>query len=392
MIDPCFFPALCMDLLLFNERKVTGMKKIKVGISGCGNISCIYLQNLTSTFVNTEVWAVCDILEERAVAAKEKYNVPHMFTIDEMLNCKDIQIVVNLTTPQHHYEICKRILESGKHAYVEKPLSLTVEQGMELKNLAAKNNLLLGCAPDTFLGAGLQTCIKAINDGLIGDVIGATAFMVCHGHESWHPDPEFYYDIGGGPMFDMGPYYLTALVSMIGPAKTVAGMTSVTFKQRTITSQKKFGKVIDVKVPTHVTGNIEFKNGAIATVITSFDVWGSTLPRIEIYGTRGTLLVPDPNTFGGDVKIRTYFEDEFKNVPLTHIYSENSRGIGVADMADAIQKNRKNLASGELACHVLEIMHAFHESSEKKAFIDLKTDCERPRALDLGLIKGYVSL
>ncbi|AUS98549.1 oxidoreductase [Clostridium thermosuccinogenes] len=369
------------------------MDKIKIGIIGCGNISDIYLQNLTSTFVNTEVLAVCDIIEERAQAARQKYNIPYMFTnVDEILGLKEIQIIVNLTTPGDHYQICKKALEAGKHVYVEKPLSLKVEQGMELKELARKNNLLLGCAPDTFLGAGLQTCRKAIDDGLIGDVIGATAFMVCHGHESWHPDPEFYYEEGGGPMFDMGPYYLTALVSMIGPAKTVTGMNSITFKQRTITSRKKFGKVIDVKVPTHVTGTIEFKNGAIATVITSFDVWGSTLPRIEIYGSRGTLIVPDPNTFGGDVRIQTYFQNEFKEVPLTHIYSENSRGLGVADMADAIINNRTNIANGDLACHVLEIMHAFHESAEKRAFVDLKTDCERPKPLAIGLTKGYVSL
>jgi predicted dehydrogenase len=373
-------------------RKLS-MDKIKIGIIGCGNISDIYLQNLTSTFVNTEVLAVCDIIEERAQAARQKYNIPYMFTnVDEILGLKEIQIIVNLTTPGDHYQICKKALEAGKHVYVEKPLSLKVEQGMELKELARKNNLLLGCAPDTFLGAGLQTCRKAIDDGLIGDVIGATAFMVCHGHESWHPDPEFYYEEGGGPMFDMGPYYLTALVSMIGPAKTVTGMNSITFKQRTITSRKKFGKVIDVKVPTHVTGTIEFKNGAIATVITSFDVWGSTLPRIEIYGSRGTLIVPDPNTFGGDVRIQTYFQNEFKEVPLTHIYSENSRGLGVADMADAIINNRTNIANGDLACHVLEIMHAFHESAEKRAFVDLKTDCERPKPLAIGLTKGYVSL
>ncbi len=366
------------------------MEKVKIGIIGCGNISDIYLQNLTSAFVNTQVWAVCDLVGERAAAAREKYKINRICTLEEMLNSDEIQIIINLSTPKDHFEICRRSLEAGKHTYVEKPLSLKVEQGLELVKLAKEKNLLLGCAPDTFLGAGLQTCRKAIDDGLIGDVTGAAAFMVCHGHESWHPDPEFYYDFGGGPMLDMGPYYMTALVSLIGPAKTVAGMNSITFKQRTITSEKKFGKVIDVKVPTHVAGTVEFKNGAIATVITSFDVWGSTLPRIEIYGSRGTLLVPDPNTFGGDVKIQTYFQDGFRELPLTHIYSENSRGLGVADMADAICRGRKNIASGELAAHVLEIMQAFQESSEKRSFIDLKTECSRPEALKIGLVKGFV--
>ena len=366
------------------------MEKVKIGIIGCGNISDIYLKNLTTTFVNTQVWAVCDLDYEKALAAKEKYDIPNIYKLDELLNDADIKIIVNLTTPKGHYDICKMALNAGKHVYVEKPLSLEIEQGLELVMLATDNKLLLGCAPDTFLGAGLQTCRKAIDDGLIGDVIGASAFLVCHGHESWHPDPEFYYDIGGGPMFDMGPYYLTALVSLIGPAKTVSGMNSITFKQRTITRKKKFGNVIDVKVPTHVTGNVEFKNGAIATVITSFDVWGSTLPRIEIYGSTGTLIIPDPNTFGGPVKIKTYFHDEFNQMPLTHIYSENSRGLGISDMADAILNNSTNRASGELACHILEIMHAFHESAEKRAFIDLKTTCSRPEPLRTGLVNGYI--
>ncbi|MDF2986056.1 MAG: oxidoreductase [Eubacterium sp.] len=366
------------------------MDKVKIGIVGCGNISDIYVQNLTSTFVNTQVWAVCDLMEERALAAQSKYGINKVCSLEEILGSDEIQIIVNLSTPKDHFEICKRSLGAGKHTYVEKPLSLKVEQGLELVKIAKEKNLLLGCAPDTFLGAGLQTCRKAIDDGLIGDVIGATAFMVCHGHESWHPDPEFYYDFGGGPMLDMGPYYLTALVSLIGPARTVAGMNSITFRERTITSEKKFGKVIDVKVPTHVAGTVEFQNGAIATVITSFDVWGSTLPRIEIYGSRGTLVVPDPNTFGGDVKIQSYFQNEFREIPLTHIYAENSRGFGVADMADAIGSNRVNMANGELACHVLEIMQAFHESSEKRSYIDLKTTCARPEPVKIGLIKGYV--
>lgn len=364
--------------------------KAKIGIIGCGNISGIYLQNLTKTFVNTEVWAVCDLIAERAQNAAKEYNIPNIFTMDEMLSCPEIGIIINLSTPKGHYDICKKVLEAGKDVYVEKPLSLGFEQGKELVELAKSKNLLLGCAPDTFLGAGIQTCRKAIDDGLIGDVIGATAFMVCHGHESWHPDPEFYYQIGGGPMFDMGPYYLTALVSLIGPAKTVAGMTSITFPQRTITSENKFGNIVDVEVPTHVAGTIHFQNGAIATVITSFDVWGSTLPRIEIYGSRGTLIVPDPNTFGGDVKIKTYFSNDFDTLPLTNIYAENSRGLGVADMVEAAKEGRQNRANGQLACHVLEIMHAFHSSYDKRQYIELTTVCERPAPMKLGLIKGNV--
>jgi predicted dehydrogenase len=366
------------------------MEKTKVGIVGCGNISGIYLENLTKTFTNTQVYAICDLVKERAEEAANKYNIPNIFTLEEILECKEVSIIVNLSTPKGHFDICKKALEAGKHVYVEKPLSLEFEQGQQLLKIAKENNLLIGCAPDTFLGAGLQTCRKAIDDGLIGDVIGATAFMVCHGHESWHPDPEFYYELGGGPMFDMGPYYLTALVSLIGPVKTVAGMTAITFDQRIITSEKKFGKIINVEVPTHVAGTMQFANGAIANIITSFDVWGSTLPRIEIYGSTGTLIVPDPNPFGGDVKIKTYFSSDFETLPLTHIYAENSRGIGVADMAYSINENKVNRANGEMACHVLETMHAFHQSSNEKKYVELATQCKRPEPLPQGLVKGMI--
>lgn len=366
------------------------MNKIKIGIVGCGNISGIYFENLSKTFTNTEVYACSDLIEEKAKEAAEKYNIPHILSTKQLLECEDIQIVVNLTIPKNHFEICKQALLSGKHVYVEKPLSLTLEQGAELVSLAKSKKLMLGCAPDTFLGGGLQTCRKLIDDGFIGNPVAATAFMTCHGHESWHPDPEFYYEVGGGPMFDMGPYYLTALVSLLGPAKTVCGMTKTSFPERTITSSKKFGKSIKVEVPTHVAGTIEFEAGAIATMITSFDIWSSTLPRIEIYGSLGSLIVPDPNTFGGPILLRPSHAKEFKEIPFTHIYTENSRGIGVADMANCILTGEKLRASGELANHVLEIMHAFHTSSNTKTYVELCTSCEQPRPLPLGLIKGII--
>lgn len=364
---------------------------VKVGIIGCGSISDIYLQNLTHMFGNIEVYACADLIQERAVEATEKYNLPHVMTTEELLACPEIQIVVNLTTPQGHFDLCKQALMSGKHVYVEKPLSLSMEQGNELVALASEKQLLLGCAPDTFLGAGLQTCRKLIDDGYIGKPIAATAFMVCHGHEGWHPDPEFYYQAGGGPLFDMGPYYLTALVSLLGPAATVCGMTGAAFKERRITSEKKYGQRIPVNVPTHVTGNIEFKSGAIATIITSFDVWSSTLPRIEIYGELGTLIVPDPNTFGGPIMYRPAQAEEFKEFPLVHSYGVNSRGIGVADMAHCIETGEQLRASGQLAGHVLEIMHALHTSSDTKQYITLQTECSRPKPLAMGLIQGELN-
>ena len=367
------------------------MNKANVGIIGCGNISSIYMENINNLFVNVNLYAICDLMEERTKEAAEKFNVKHILSYDEMINSKEVQIILNLTTPKNHYKICKDALLAGKHVYVEKPLSLNLEEGKELVALAKSKNLLLGGAPDTFLGAGIQTCIKAIEDGLIGEVISANAYMMCHGHESWHPDPEFYYQSGGGPMFDMGPYYLTALVAMIGPVSEVVGMNQISFPERIITSKKKFGNAIQVEVPTHVTGLLKFKNGAIGNIITSFDTWGSMLPRIEVHGTRGSLIVPDPNCFDGEVLLKQYFSSQFEKLPLTSIYSMNSRGAGISDMANCILQGKKdNRANGELACHVLNIMVAIHESQEKKEFIPLETTCEKPRLLDSDLLKGRI--
>lgn len=367
------------------------MSKVKIGIIGCGNISSIYLENLTRTFVNTEVYACADFNEDKLNEAAEQYGISNRWTAEQIIASDEIQLVVNLTTPPDHYAICRQALEGGKHVYVEKPLSLSYEQGSELVQLAQSKGLLLGGAPDTFLGAGLQTCRKLIDDGYIGDPVAATAFMVNHGHESWHPNPSFYYKQGGGPMYDMGPYYLTALISLLGPAQSVSGMTKTSLPQRTITSQPRYGEIIDVEVPTHITGTIRFQNNAIATMITSFDIWSSTLPYIEIYGTLGTLIVPDPNTFGGPIRLRPANSTEFMEFPLIHQYEENSRGIGISDMAYCIQHGGIPRANGYLTSHVLEIMQAFHTSADSGTHHTLQSTCTQPTPLSPSLLKGYIN-
>ncbi|SHH45437.1 Gfo/Idh/MocA family protein [Clostridium grantii] len=356
------------------------MEKLGLGIIGCGNISDIYLKNCKSKFPSIKLIACSDLDMEKAEAKAKEYDIKAC-TVEELLANDDINIVLNITTPQSHRIVCEQILKAGKHVYVEKPLSLTKEDGKFLVDLANEKGLKIGCAPDTFLGGGIQTCAKLIEDGWIGEPIAATAFLTCHGHESWHPDPEFYYKVGGGPMFDMGPYYLTALISLLGPVDTVAGYTKKSFETRTITSEKKCGQIIDVEVPTHINGLLRFKNGAIGTLITSFDVWGAELPRIEIYGTKGSLSVPDPNTFGGPVKIRTNNNNEFVEMPLSHGYAENSRGLGIADMAEAIINNTNHKANGDLAYHVLDIMHAFHEASDKEEYIKIESTCLKPEMM-----------
>ncbi|MFP4385483.1 MAG: Gfo/Idh/MocA family protein [Spirochaetia bacterium] len=358
------------------------MKKAKVGIIGCGIISDIYLKNLTSVFSNTEVHAVADLVRDKAEEKAEKYGIPKVLSTEKLLKDKDIDIVLNLTIPKVHGDIALAALKAGKHVYNEKPLTIKRSNARKILETAKKKKLRVGCAPDTFLGAGLQTCRDVIEQGVIGEVIGATAFMTCRGHESWHADPEFYYKAGGGPLFDMGPYYITALISLAGPVKRVSGTARVTFPTRTITSEPKNGTIIDVDVPTHLSGSLDFKNGAIGTIIMSFDVWGANLPRIEVFGSKGSLSVPDPNSFSGAVKLLKEGKKEWEEIPVERNYAENSRGLGVADMARAIEKDEPHRANGNLAYHVLDIMHSFHDSSELGRHIRLKSSCSKPALLE----------
>jgi predicted dehydrogenase len=362
-------------------------QKTKIGIVGCGTISKTYLQ-VAQTLEILDVVACADVIAERAQARAAEFGVPRALSVEELLADPEIEIVVDLTIPNAHGEVGLAVLEAGKSVYNEKPLAVTREEGRRLVDAAASRRLRVGGAPDTFLGGGIQTCRKLIDDGAIGEPVAAVAFMMSHGHESWHPDPDFYYQPGGGPMFDMGPYYLTALVSLIGPIRRVTGSARITFPERTITSQSKHGQKIQVNTPTHVAGVIDFARGAVGTIITSFDVWPANLPRIEIYGTEGSLSVPDPNTFGGPVRLWLPSTKEWTEVPLTHGYVKNSRGLGVADMAYALRSGRPHRANGDLAYHVLDVMHAFHDASADNRHVEVASTCQRPAALPVGLVEG----
>jgi Predicted dehydrogenases and related proteins len=355
-------------------------KQINVGVIGCGIISSIYLEAQHKFDILNYV-ACADIDLERAHAQAQRYHVPQACTVTELLANPAIECVLNLTIPKVHAEISAAALNAGKAVYSEKPLGIRRAEGQQLLATAAKNNVRIGCAPDTFLGGGLQTCIKIINDGIIGEPVAATAFMLGHGPEHWHADPGFYYQPGAGPLFDMGPYYLTALVAMLGPVRRVSGSARITFPERTITSQPKYGQTIKVNTPTHVAGTMDFASGAIGTIIMSFDVWSHHLPAIEIYGTRGSLRVPDPNSFGGPVMVQSIDLPEWHEVPLTHGYSENSRGIGLADMANALRTGHQHRANGDLAYHVLDIMEAFYDSAHEGKHVEMVSTCERPAPL-----------
>ncbi|NLE30449.1 MAG: Gfo/Idh/MocA family oxidoreductase [Phycisphaerae bacterium] len=369
-------------------------KKVKAGIIGCGAISPAYFKGCPA-FEILDIVACADLDLEKAKARASEFNVPKVYTVKELLDDPEIELVVNLTIPKAHVQVDIAALEAGKHIFSEKPFSLNRVEGKKVLDLAASKKLLVGCAPDTFLSGGAQTCRKLIADGWIGTPIGAAAFMTCHGHESWHPSPEFYYEAGGGPMFDMGPYYLTALINLLGPVKRVSGATKVSFPERKITSQPKFGKMIKVEVPTHINGIMEFANGVVGTVLMSFDVWKAQLPYIEIYGTQGTLSTPDPNCTGGVVHVFRHDSKDWTQIPLTHPYGNDAysgygRGIGVADLAYAIRTGRPVRPNGQLAFHVVDIMESVHDAARKDKYIDLTTTCLQPDPLPLGLTFGQL--
>jgi predicted dehydrogenase len=309
-------------------------------------------------------------------------------TVEQLLADPSIEIVLNLTVPKAHAEVALAAIEAGKSVYNEKPLAVEVDAAATMLRRAKEKGVLVGCAPDTFLGAGLQTCRKLIDDGWIGEPVAATAFMLGHGPESWHPEPDFFYKRGAGPLFDMGPYYVTALVALLGPIRRVTGSARITRPTRTVTAPARYGATIAVDVPTHYAGVFDFEQGAVATLVTSFDVWHAGVPVIEIYGTDGSMGVPDPNSFGGPVRVRRSGAAAWSEIPLTHPYAGESRGLGLADMAYALRTGRQHRASGELAYHVLEVMHAIERASVEERHMKIGSRCVRPAPVPTDLLPG----
>ena len=357
---------------------------LQVGLIGCGNISNQYFTGLKA-FDVLNIAGAADLDFSRAEAKGKEHGV-RPYTVDNLLADPNIDIVINLTVPQAHASVNLDILRAGKHAYTEKPFALDVDEGQKVIDFANTAKLRVGCAPDTFLGGGIQTAIKAINDGLIGEPVSAVGNMASRGPEGWHPNPDFLYQAGGGPMLDMGPYYLTALVNLLGPIKRVTGSSRISFPERTIGSGDRKGKKIKVEVPTHYAGIFDFASGTVAALNISFDIWHHTLPLIEIYGTEGSLRVPDPNSFGGAVEVWQPGQ-EWRSIPLTHS-DKVGRGIGVADLATAVLANRPHRASGQLALHVLEAMLAVQLASEREAHVHLKSTVAKPAPLPTGLPFG----
>jgi len=362
------------------------MRKVGVGIVGLGNISAAYLK-ASRAFPVIDIKGVADINMAAAQARADEFGVKAV-ELDALFADPSIEIILNLTIPKAHVEVGLRAIDAGKHVYSEKPLGVVFAEGKKLVEAARARNLRVGSAPDTFLGGSHQTARHIVDTGRLGQAVGGTAYFMCPGHERWHPNPAFYYENGGGPMLDMGPYYITDLVNLLGPVAKVSGFGTMLRPTRTITAKERAGEVIPVHVPTHVSGTLAFANGAVVQITMSFDVAGHKHVPLEIYGTEGTLIVPDPNHFGGQIEVMAK-GGEWEPVATDQPYADgNYRSIGLADMAQAIVENRPHRCSGDLALHVLEVMEAFQRSSESGQVVAITTPVERPAPLAASLRDG----
>ncbi len=365
-------------------------KKLGVGVIGCGNISAAYFR-LAPLFRGIEMRACADISAEAAKARAAEFGL-RAETVDGLLAAGDIDIIVNLTVPAAHYEVSRQILDAGKHVYSEKPFVLSVAEGLDLKKRAEKKGLRVGSAPDTFLGGAHQLARAIVDSGKLGRITSGTCHVMNHGMEHWHPNPDFFFQKGGGPILDLGPYYLANLIQLIGPVKQVAALATIPFKERTITSKPRYGQKVPVDTPTTIHALLEFANGAAVSLNASWDVWQHGHAPMELFGDEGTIYVPDPNFFGGNIRY-TQKADPVKKLPKwDHPFAvpnqqhaqgmlANYRAAGLADMAIAIGEGRPHRCSMELALHAVDVMTGILKSGETGKFVAMKTTCERPEAL-----------
>ncbi|MGM7776667.1 Gfo/Idh/MocA family protein [Arthrobacter sp. KNU-44] len=356
-------------------------KPIKVGIIGCGAIIAQYLKNFRRLEA-IDLVAVADLDPARAQAVADSYEGVRAVTVDELLAADDVELVLNLTIPAAHAPIALRAIAAGKSVYGEKPLAATTAEARQVLDAARKAGVVVGCAPDTVLGTGIQTARKAIDDGLIGAPISATATMVTPGHERWHPNPDFYYQPGGGPLLDMGPYYVSALVTLLGPVVSVIGAASHTRNSRTIGSGPREGELIPVTIDSHVTGVLVHASGALSTLVMSFDAVKTKSPNLEIHGAAGSLVVPDPNHFDGDVELFTLGADSWQTLPVSAGYIDSGRGFGIADLA-ATPAGVEPRAGGQLAFHALEVMESVLASARSGSAVSIESTVARPELVEL---------
>lgn len=383
------------------------MRNVNVGILGCGVISNTYIRDIKRFYPSLHLAACADVNVELSKSHAEKYQIPSGCSVEEMLAMEEVELVVNLTPPQFHMELNKKILQAGKHVFCEKPFAPTAAQARQIMDLADEKRLLVGSAPDTFLGSSLQTCRKILDDGWIGKPLYVTANMMSNGVETWHPAPANFYRQGAGPLYDMGPYYFTALAALLGPVKRVSAFSGTGFPVRKVYTGPLKGQEVPVETPTHYSGTAELASGVIVSMNISFDIWHSNLPMFEIYGTDGTLEVPDPNMSGGRPRVyrkertldvlyndsRETKEKQDTSVELPELYphiGDYTRGIGVLDLACAIDEKRKPRVNAEMACHVIEAITGMMESAQDKKVYEMKTTCEKPEPIKTGTPAGRI--
>jgi predicted dehydrogenase len=350
---------------------------VGVGIIGAGVISKTYIENLSS-FADTLVVAIGDLYPEAARTRAEEYGIAAAGDVAAVLDNPDVELVVNLTIPVAHAAVAGQAIAAGKHVWNEKPLSLDRASGTELLEAAAAAGLRVGCAPDTFLGTGLQTSRRLLEEGVIGTPLTALVLMQGPGPESWHPNPAFLFQEGAGPLFDIGPYYLTALAQFFGAVRSVGAIGSKARERRTIGSGPKAGEAFEVTVPSQYAALVAYESGQSASMIYSFDS-AQKRTLLEVTGTEGTMLVPDPNRFDGEVKIRHADDEDWQVAAATEELS--SRGTGALDMARALREGRPHRAQGELAYHVLDAMIAIAESGESGQFAAVDSSVDKPALL-----------
>lgn len=366
------------------------MEKIGVGIIGCGNISAAYLR-LAPMFSAFEIRAVADIDLAAARARAAEFGV-RAETVADLLKAPDIGIVVNLTVPVAHFAVTRDILMSGKNVYSEKPLVLSLEEGEALRTLAGEKGLRIGSAPDTFLGAAHQQARALIDQGRIGQITSGTAHVMSRGMEHWHPNPDFFFQPGAGPILDVGPYYVTNLIQLLGPVRRVAALANSAFTSREILSDPRRGERIEVRTPTNIHALLDFASGAVVTLTASWDVAAHRHANMELYGTEGSLFVPDPNFFAGKVETAAVGDEPIEVPPWDHPFGKvnetgrdkgqaNYRGAGLADMAEAILLGRAHRCSLDLALHAVDVMTGVLTSGETGRFVEMSTTCDRPAAL-----------
>jgi len=362
------------------------MEKLGVGIIGCGNISTAYLK-LAPMFKALDVRKVADMNMDAARARADEFGVSAV-SVEDLLAADDIDVIVNLTIPDAHFAVTRRILEAGKHAYSEKPFVLTLEEGEILRGICAEKGVRVGSAPDTWMGGAHQAARMAIDAGKVGRITSGTAHVMSAGMEMWHPNPDFFFLPGAGPMLDIGPYYVTNLIQLLGPVEKVAALASSASDTRTITSEPRKGEKIPVRTPTNIHALLQFVSGATVTISTSWDVHAHRHANMELYGTEGSLFVPDPNFFGGTVEIAGKDGEIKEMAQPEHPFSvvndgerANYRTAGLADMAQAISEGRPHRCSLEMALHAVDVMTSVLKSGETGQFVRLSTTCERPEAV-----------